>query len=125
MKMATSLLAITPMKLLSSVVLVGGLVMGSLAYAQDPSQTTPPREKPGDASKVSITGCLTKGAVASEYLITDQKSGEKLPFNTPAPIDKYVNQTVKLTGTIASQGQEKVFRPESINQVAATCDKGQ
>jgi hypothetical protein len=123
--MAPSLLAMSPMKLLSSVVLVGGLALGSFAYAQSPSQPTPPREKSGDASKVSITGCLTKGTVASEYLITDQKSGEKVPFTTPAPIDKYVNQTVKLTGTMSNQGQDKAFKPESINPIAATCEKGQ
>jgi hypothetical protein len=99
--------------------------MGTFAYAQNPSQTTPPAEKSGDASKVSITGCLTKGAAASEYLITDQQSGEKVPFTTPAQLDKYLNQTVKLTGTIANQGQDKAFKPESINQVAATCDKKQ
>jgi hypothetical protein len=66
-----------------------------------------------------------KGTAASQYMVTDQKTGEKVPFAGPAQLDKYVNQTVKLTGTIVAQGQEKVFRPEAINQVAATCEKGQ
>lgn len=96
--------------------------MGSLAYGQDPQQTPPP-QKPSDGPKVTVTGCLMKGAAPSEYTVSDQKTGEKIPFSGPVQLDKYVNQTVKLTGTMAGQGQEKVFKPESINQVAATCEK--
>jgi hypothetical protein len=114
------------MRILSSIVLVGGLAMGSFAYAQDPPrtppQTPPPAEKSGDASKVSLTGCLTKGATAGEYSITDQKSGEKVSFSAPAQLEKFLNQTVRLTGT---QGQDKAFKPESVNQVAASCEKSQ
>jgi hypothetical protein len=110
------------MKLLSSIVLLTGLALGSLAYAQDP-QTTPP-QRPSDAPKVSVTGCLAKGTSTGEYAITDQKSGETVPFSAPAQIDKYLNQTVTLTGTFINQGQGKVFRPESISQVSSTCDKG-
>ena len=113
------------MKLFSSAVFVGCLVMGAGAYAQDPSQSTPHSQgkQENDTSKVSVTGCLTKGNGANEYVVTDQKSGEKVPFGGPAEIDKYVNQTVKLTGTMAVQGSEKVFRPQTINQVATSCEK--
>jgi hypothetical protein len=113
------------MKLFSSVVLLAGLALGSVAYGQDPAQTTPPPQKPTDAAKVSVTGCLMKGAEAAQYMITDQKTGEKVPFTGPSQLDKYLNQTVRVTGTIVAQGQEKVFKPESINQVADTCQKGQ
>jgi len=109
------------MKLFPSLALFTCLALGSLAYGQDPPQSAPP-QKSNDASKVTVTGCLTKGTSANEYVITDQKSGEKVPFAGPAQLEKYVNQTVKLTGTMAAQGQ---FKPESINQVAATCEKGQ
>jgi hypothetical protein len=113
------------MKLFSSVALFACFVFGSLAYGQDPSQPTPPPQKQSDAPKVSVTGCLTKGAAGNEYLVTDQKTGEKLPFAGPVQLDKYLNQTVRLTGTMAAQGQDKVFKPEAINQVAPTCEKGQ
>jgi hypothetical protein len=72
---------------------------------------------------MTVTGCLTKGASAGQYTITDQKTGEKTPIAGPDELDKYVNQTVKLIGTIGSQGQEKVFKPESVSQVSASCDK--
>ena len=72
---------------------------------------------------MTVTGCLTKGASAGLYTITDQKTGEKTPIASPDELNKYLNQTVKLIGTIASQGQEKVFKPESVSQVSATCEK--
>jgi hypothetical protein len=105
-------------------VLLASMALGTLAHAQNPAQTTPP-QIPSDAPKVSVTGCLTKGAAANDYLVTDTKSGAKVPFAGPAQLDKYVNQTVRLTGTMAGQGEEKIFKPESINQVAATCEKAQ
>jgi hypothetical protein len=110
------------MKLFPSMLLLTGLALGSVAYGQDPSQAAPP-QGPSDAGKMTVTGCLTKGATAGQYTITDQKTGEKTPIAGPDQLDKYLNQTVKLTGTIASQGQEKVFKPDSISQVSATCEK--
>jgi hypothetical protein len=98
-----------------------GLTLGSLAYGQD-SQATPP-QNPNDSAKTTVTGCLTKGATAGQYIMVDQKTGEKTPITGPEQLDKYLNQTVALTGTMASQGQDKVFKPESISQVAATCEK--
>ena len=90
---AHSLLTRSPMKVFSSAVLFTCLAMGSLTYGQTPEQSTPP-QKSGDASKVTVTGCLTKGEGANDYSITDQKTGQKVPFTGPSQIDKYVNQTV-------------------------------
>jgi hypothetical protein len=104
-------------------VILTGLAPGNIAYGQDPSQSTPP-QKPSATPKVSVTGCLAKGAAAGGYTIRDQKTGENVPFAGPsAQLDKYLNQTVKLTGTVSGQGQDKVFRHESIDQFAATCEK--
>ena len=74
-------------------------------------------------SKVTVTGCLTKGSGTNEYQVSDSKTGEKIPFTAPAQLDKYVNQTVKLTGTMASQGSDKVFKPQAIDQVSPSCTK--
>jgi hypothetical protein len=97
------------------------LTVGSFVYGQEPTQPTQP--KPSDAPKVSVTGCLTKAGGAGTYLLADQKSGEKVTFNGPTQLDQYLNQTVKLTGTVVAQGGDKQFKPESINQVAPTCEK--
>jgi len=109
------------MKLFPSVVLSLGLALGTLAYGQNPAQGTPAPEKSNDTPKVTFTGCLAKGSAANEYTITDQKTGEKIQFTGPAQVEKFVNQTVKLTGTMVTKGQEKAFQPETINQVAETC----
>jgi hypothetical protein len=97
------------------------LALGSLAFAQSPSRQAPPPEKSNDAPKVTVTGCLAKDSAANAYTITDKQTGEKLAFQAPAQIEKFLNQTVKLTGTMVTKGQEKSFQPETINQVAATC----
>jgi multidrug efflux pump subunit AcrA (membrane-fusion protein) len=110
------------MKLFPSVILLTGLVLGSVAYGQDPA---PSPQKSSAAQKISVTGCLMKGTEPSQYMITDQKTGEKVAVSGPSQLDKYLNQTVKLSGTLAAQGQDKVLKAESLNPVAATCEKGQ
>ena len=101
--------------------------LGTAVYAQD--QTQPPssqnKQAPSDSAKTSITGCLTKGSGDGAYVIADQKSGEKVQFNGPAQLDQYVNQTVKLTGSMAGDGTNKTFRPENISQVSPSCGKEQ
>jgi hypothetical protein len=108
------------MKLFASTLLLTGLVLGGIAYGQ--SQAAPP-QSPSDSPKTTVTGCLTKGASAGQYIVTDQKTGDKTPVAGSDQLDKYVNQTVTLTGKIASHGREKVLTPESINQVSTTCEK--
>ena len=119
--MARSLLKSKHMKLLSSAVIVACLALGGIAYAQEGTPPTPKQQS--DTPKVTVTGCLAKAETANTYVITDQKSSEKLSFNGPPQLDKYVNQTVTLTGTLAMQGSEKVFKPEAINPVSTTCSK--
>jgi hypothetical protein len=117
--MARALLNISTMKLFSSAVVIAGLALGSIAFGQDPA----PKPQ-SDTPSVSVTGCLVKGETPNNYVVTDQKSGDKLPFSGPATLDKYVNQTVTLTGTVATQGQDKVFKPQKIEQVSPSCEKG-
>lgn len=72
--------------------------------------------------RISVTGCLAKGSQANQYVITDSSSHEKYTFPGPAQLDRYVNQTVKLTGSMESGDHgEKVFRPESIAPVSSSC----
>jgi hypothetical protein len=112
------------MKLFSCAITFVGLTLGSLVYAQAPPQGKPPSDERQENanSKVSVTGCLTRGTEANTYQISDQKSGTNLPFNGPGQLDRYVNQTVTLTGTM---GSDKVFKPETVKQVAASCEKSQ
>ena len=98
------------------------IALGTTAYAQEPGQSTPPPQQRDDAQNVSLVGCLTKGTPANQYLITDQKSGEKVAFAASARLDKFVNQTVKLTGKVVARQGEKVFQPESVEPVSSSCE---
>jgi hypothetical protein len=126
---------------LAIVVACAALTSAAYAQNQNPGQppTAPPSARsqqspngpqtspaaPDEQSSVSITGCLTKGTAAGTYAITDQKSGEKYPFSGPAQLDKFVNQTVTLSGAMTTQGADKAFRPQRISPVATTCEKAQ
>jgi len=114
------------MKLIHSAFLTAMLALGTAAYAQGQNQPPPQqKQQPTDASKTSYTGCLTKGASDGNYVITDQGSGEKVPFAGPSQLDRFLNQTVKLTGTVSGQGADKVFNAETVAQVAPSCTKAQ
>lgn len=107
------------MRILLSAVFSALIGIAGVAQAQEPSQ--PPSEhRQADNPKVSVTGCLNKGSGAGAYTITDQRSGEKVPFSGPEKLDQYVNQTVTLTGTMTT---DKSFKPETIKSVAASCEK--
>jgi len=113
------------------------LGLGLAAFAQhQPGQVPPPsqqpnpspsqqerdRDAPGASQRVSLTGCLAKAGAASQYTITDKDSKEKVTFPGPAQLDAYVNQTVKLMGSMETKETgEKVFRPESISPVSPSC----
>jgi len=108
------------MKLLPTLTLFASLALGGAAYAQEPGAPPSQQKEQSDAQKVSVTGCLTKGQ-GGGYTVTDQKSGQQVPFNGPAQLDKYVSQTVRLTGTVETQGGEKVFKPTGITSVSPSC----
>lgn len=121
-------------KILLSTMMSVFLGLGSASYAQNPDQETPSKQKRdrggaqerdrSEAQEVSITGCLMKGSTSGEYTITDQKSGEKVSFTGSAKLDKYVNQTVKITGKMSGAGADKVFQPETLDPVSPSCESG-
>jgi hypothetical protein len=102
--------------------------LGSVALAQNPSQRTPQsqpqaaqqEERGGDT--VTLVGCLAKGGTPDQYVITETKSGQKLAFGGPNQLEKYVNQTVQLTGTMVNKDGEKTFQPESLKPVSPSCE---
>lgn len=107
--------------------LVITVFVGSAAYAQNPPGQPPPptpapQAEPSDAQPMTITGCLTKGGAAGEYTITDNKSGERTTFMANDRIERFVNQTVQLTGSMTRKGADKAFRPSAVTTVAATCE---
>lgn len=103
------------------------LSIGALSYAQDnPRAQQPPAERErqrnqDEGTPATVRGCLTKGSQAQEYVVADERSGQKVSFAGSAKLDSYVNQTVEVTGQIVDRGGEKAFQPQSIKAVAASC----
>jgi hypothetical protein len=106
--------------------------LGIACFAQNPGQRTPPSQspqseqtEPNDPSggqPMTLTGCLMKGAQPDQYAITDQKSGEKVSFAAPDQLQKYLNQTVQLTGTVMSKGGQKSFQAQSLKSISPSCE---
>lgn len=106
---------------------------GATSPSQQRSPDSPSQQRSPDSSadrdaaqgqRISVTGCLAKGSQANQYTITDSSSSEKYSFPGPSQLDNYVNQTVKLSGSVSSGANgEKVFRPESISPVSNSCSK--
>jgi hypothetical protein len=113
------------------------LGLGIAAFAQNPNQRTPPSQPPAQpqtqgepneqagAQPMTLTGCLTKGEKPEEFAITDNKSGEKVSFAAPDQLQKYLNQTVQLSGTVMTRGGAKAFRPESVKAISSSCERPQ
>jgi len=101
------------------------LSVGTLGYAQQPPPQQEQRPRDEGGTPVTLKGCLTKGSQAQEYVVADEKSGEKLAFAGSAKLDSYVNQTVELSGKVVDRGGEKTFQPQSIKSVASSCNATQ
>ena len=99
------------------------LSAGSSAFAQNPPQQPPqPQERAShETPAVTLVGCLTKGASANEYVISDTKTGEKTSFSGSEKLEQYVNHTVQIAGKMSNKGAEKSFTPDSIKTVSDSC----
>lgn len=121
------------MKRLSHIATITAFVaLGTVSFAQvpgpqrrPPAQQTDPADPPAPQAgePLTLTGCLMKGVSANEYAITDSRSGEKYSFGAPDQLQRYLNQTVQLTGTVTTKGGEKSFRPESVKSLSPSCQK--
>jgi len=112
---------------------------GINVYAQNPGRGGAPPQTPsdpqqapaqspadsGDASPLTVVGCLVKATGDHLYTITDKKSGEKLNFSATNAIDQFLNQTVQLTGRVTAKGGEKSFIPQTAKSLSPSCDAPQ
>jgi hypothetical protein len=107
--------------------------LGIAALAQNPNQRTPPPQQPtpneqneqAGGQPMTLTGCLMKGEKPEEFAITDNKSGEKISFAAPEQLQKYLNQTVQLVGTVMTRGGARAFKPESVKAISPSCERPQ
>jgi hypothetical protein len=74
---------------------------------------------------MTLKGCLTKGSQSQQYVVADERSGEKIAFAGSAKLDNYVNQTVEVSGKVVDRGGDKTFQPQSIKAIASSCNATQ
>ena len=104
------------------------LGLGASVSAQVPNQRTPAQQQPSaqqaepGGESVTFVGCLAKGDTADQYVITENKSGRKVSFGGPNQLEKYLNQTVQLTGTLMNAGGQQSFQPASLKPVSPSCE---
>jgi hypothetical protein len=104
------------------------LGMGIAAFGQTPNQRTPPSQQQAEPNEqaggqpMTIIGCLMKGDTPAQYAITDNKSGEKISFAAPDQLQKFLNQTVQLTGSVMNRGGQRSFQPQSVKAVSPSCE---
>ena len=69
-----------------------------------------------DSGKVSITGCLNKGADANHFTIKDDKTGkESTVTGDAAKLTPHANNhNVTITGTMTKEKDKEVVKAEDI-----------
>ncbi len=87
------------------------------AQQQQPPDTERDRMKP--TKSANITGCLTKGDLADQYVLTDVQSGSKITVTGDVPLEKHNNHTVRLTGMPSEDGTK--FVVSKVEHISDTC----
>jgi hypothetical protein len=95
------------------------IFLAGAVYAQQNPPPPPPDQQQADTT---VTGCLTKGENAGQYMVTESKSGHKFTFSGSQRLDSYLNHTVELTGKMMTSGDEKAFQPQTIKTVSNSCE---
>jgi hypothetical protein len=101
------------------------LSIGSIGYAQQSPAQQESQRPQDDGAPLTLKGCLTKGTQSQQYVVADDRSGEKVAFAGSSKLDSYVNQTVEVSGRVVDRGGDKTFQPQSIKSVASSCNATQ
>jgi hypothetical protein len=99
--------------------------VGTLGYAQQSPAQQESQRPQDEAAQLTLKGCLTKGSQSQQYVVADQRSGEKIAFAAPSKLDTYVNQTVEVSGRVVDRGGDKTFQPQSVKSISSSCNTTQ
>jgi hypothetical protein len=95
--------------------LAPAILCAGLAFAQEAKPLD------GDANKGNaMTGCLTKGNAAGEYILTTS-DGKQTPLTSTEDLSKHIDHKVKVNGSPAKQQEKAIFRVDSVEHVASSC----
>jgi hypothetical protein len=102
------------------------LGVGTLGYAQQQPPARQEAQRPQDeGAPLTLRGCLTKGSQSQQYIVADERSGQKIAFAASSKLDSYVNQTVEISGRVVDRGGDKSFQPESVKSISSSCNATQ
>jgi hypothetical protein len=101
------------------------LSVGTLGYAQQPPAQQDSQRPKDEGAPMTLKGCLTKGSQPQQYIVADEKSGEKVAFAASSKLDSYVNQTVEISGKVVDRGGDKSFQPQSVKSISSSCGSTQ
>jgi hypothetical protein len=91
------------------------------SFAQEPEQQPQQkRERQKDTQTTTLTGCLSKGDTAEQHVLTDSqgmKTAVKASYGVG--LEKHVNHTVKLTGTLNSD--DKTLTVTKVEHISPSC----
>jgi hypothetical protein len=93
------------------------IICAGLSMAQQPA--TPPAGDSGGAAN-ALTGCLTKGNAAGEYVLTTD-AGKQMPLISTEDLSKHIDHKVKVKGTSTKQQEKDAFRVDAVEHVANSC----
>ena len=107
------------MRIVSAGIAILLLTVTSFAQSADKSKEEQDRAR---AASTTITGCLTKGDTAGQYMLTDNTGAKKnIVPSSGVDLDKHAaNHTVKLTGTMSQDGQ--TFTATNVEHVSSSCE---
>lgn len=73
----------------------------------------------------TITGCLTKGNQAGEFILTDEKTGQQIMVAGSPDLEKHAsNHKVKVSGSRDLGDKKQVFKVSNVEHVSDTCAPG-
>lgn len=98
-------------------ILLPFVIGAGLSMAQQPAN--PPVGDPHTAA-MSMTGCLTKGNAAGEYILTAE--GKQTHLVSSHDLSKHLQHTVKVKGTHDKKQEKVVFRVDTLEHVSDSCE---
>jgi|GEM_PF-2784282 hypothetical protein len=107
------------MKLKISCIASFALLLAGFLVAQEPAKEA---SSVKSQQETTLTGCLNKGPVQGQYVLTDQKTGDAIPVTGASDLEEHsANHTVKLTGNRTTEGGRSTFTATKVEHIAAAC----
>jgi len=69
----------------------------------------------------SITGCLNPGAVAGQYVLTDEKTKNTIMVTGTPELARHLTHRVTVTGSMTKAQDKELLNASWVQHLAVTC----